>query len=254
MTNEEIYDIWAPAGELWSPWVKPVLFACRIPAEDAPDTAVPGRTAAWAPPAAENAALVLDLPGPEGVAVGLALAALGYRPVPLYNAVPGPPGTLGRKASLVEVREIVSALRSAAPSLARLQLAREAPPAFLLDANRRGASVAAAPGDFDNRSVSFSTDFPSARFLDANGIRRCVLFQLEGEMPQPDLAHTLRAWQAGGVAIELARADGSESRTAIEVARPPRFGSLFQRALAAFGLRRYPLGGFGGTIPTPSQG
>ena len=34
--------------------------------------------------------LVLDLPGHSGVTAALVLAAGGYRPVPLYNALPGP--------------------------------------------------------------------------------------------------------------------------------------------------------------------
>ena len=46
----------------------------------------------WAPPPAEKAAFVLDLPGAEGVLNGIALAVLGYRPVPLYNAIPLPYG------------------------------------------------------------------------------------------------------------------------------------------------------------------
>ena len=44
----------------------------------------------WSPAIDEKVAVVLDLPGAEGVRVGLELAARGYRPVPLYNAVPLP--------------------------------------------------------------------------------------------------------------------------------------------------------------------
>jgi len=46
----------------------------------------------WSPPPDGNAALVLDMPGSEGVLAGVALASRGYRPVPLYNALPLPFG------------------------------------------------------------------------------------------------------------------------------------------------------------------
>src|SRR5262249_25610457 len=55
------------------------------------------------------------------------------------------------------------------------------------------------PDEFDNRSISFTTDFPSANFLAAHGIARVMLVQKSSAEPQPDLAHSLRRWQDGGV-------------------------------------------------------
>lgn len=46
-------------------------------------------------------------------------------------------------------------------------------------------------GNFDKRSVCFSTDFPSARALHAAGIRRAVLIQHRSAEPAVDLAETL---------------------------------------------------------------
>ena len=68
--------------------------------------------ASWIPPAEDNVAVVLDLPGADGVWTGVALAARGYRPVPLYNAVPGPTTGvwIGAFASLVDVAPILAAL------------------------------------------------------------------------------------------------------------------------------------------------
>jgi hypothetical protein len=256
MTKEEIFETWAPPGGRWSPWVKPVLFAC-IGHEPLAPAAVPADfDASWIPPAADNVAVVLDLPGADGVWTGVALASRGYRPVPLYNAVPGPtPGVwIGAFASLVDVAPILAALWHGTPLLQRTRLHPEAPPAFLLDANRRGEGNLATPGRFDNRSISFTTDFPSATFLAAHGIRRGLLIQSTGDQPQPDLAHTLRRWQDGGIVIELKRLDASGPPVPIEVRKPSGFGFLWNRALKMLGLRRHRLGGFGGFVPEPSAG
>ena len=93
MNREEIYSVWAPREGLWSRWVKPVLFSVMG------EAALPGGAGAtpdvsWVPSPESNVPLVIDLPGSAGVDWGLAVAALGYRPVPLYNAVPGPLGRL----------------------------------------------------------------------------------------------------------------------------------------------------------------
>jgi hypothetical protein len=259
MTKEELFELWAPTGGRWSPWVKPVLFACSPEEPVLASPPAPFFDLSELPSIAEQTALVLDLPGPDGVQLGLALAAQGYRPVPLYNAIPGPtlptpvPQTQNFSA-LVNVNAIVDALRSAAPHLRTLNLSDESPPAFLLDANRRGEGQAASPGRFDNRSVSFTTDFPSATFLRAHNLQRVVLVQSGRDTPQPDLAHTLRRWQEGGLQVALKRLDYPGTPIPIEIQKPSAFGLLCQRALAALGLRRHGLGGFGGFIPTPSAG
>src|SRR5678815_782031 len=103
MTRDEIYARWAPEGAPWSAWVKPVLFshlgdgdgedpprprlnvAALLPAGEPPGD--PYRAPARRP---DDVALVVDLPGADGVGAGLALAGLGFQPVPLYNALPGP--------------------------------------------------------------------------------------------------------------------------------------------------------------------
>ena len=259
MTKEEIFETWAPPDGRWSPWVKPVLFACLGDEPLAPSVQA-DMIANWIPPADENVAVVLDLPGADGVWTGLTLAARGYRPVPLYNAVPRPTTTAfaslesGGSASLVDVAPILAALWHGTRLLQRTRLNPAAPPAFLLDANRRGEDGFPTPGGFDNRSISFTTDFPSATFLAAHAIRRALLIQSIGHHPQPDLAHTLRRWQDGGIVIESKALDSSEPPVPIEVRKPSGFGFLWHRALSMLGLRRNRLGGFGGFVPEPSAG
>jgi hypothetical protein len=124
----------------------------------------------------------------------------------------------------------------------------------LLDAQRRIGTDIPRPGAFDNRSVSLPTDFPSGLFLQSHGIQNVVLVVREKSAPQADLAHTLSAWQEAGLSIRTRTVDGVGPPEPLRVARPSNFRVLWYRLLATMGLRRNPLGGFGGTIPMPSSG
>jgi|SRR5579862_147791 len=260
MNKEEIFSVWAPEGSPWSNWAKPVLFAHMDAAfidVPQPESAVDLNSF---PVADGKTAMVLDLPGAEGVQVGMALAQQGFRPVPLYNAVPLPTvmrildAGVAQPVAAVDVMPIVSALRTETERLAQLNLPLNAPPAFLLDANRQGEGYSMTPGRFDNRSVCFTTDFPSANYLHTQGVGRVVLVQRYRTEPMRDLAHALRRWQDGSLVIERMRVDALSTPERFEVSKPWWFGMMFQRALLAFGLRRASGGGFGAWVPTPSSG
>jgi hypothetical protein len=260
MTKEEIFSIWAPDASPWSPWAKPVVFAfLDTPLSHLAATGIAPEIG-WAPPPEEKVALVLDLPGAEGAMAGLALAARGYRPVPLYNAVPLPwvealvDPTTGRPVAAVNVMPIISALRDGAETLAQLSLPADAPPAFLLDADRSGDGRKMLPDEFDNRSISFTTDFPSANFFAAYGIERVMLVQRGRFDPQPDLAHSLRRWQDAGFVLETKQIDSPLPPQRFEVPRPSWYGMMFQRMLSTIGLKRSPVGGFGAWMVSSSGG
>jgi hypothetical protein len=68
------------------------------------------------------------------------------------------------------------------------------------------------------------------------------------------LAHTLRRWQEAGIAIEMKAEDHVGPPQPCVVDQPSHFRSLWHRLLAVAGLRRNPLGGFGGWLPEPSAG
>lgn len=190
----------------------------------------------------------------------VALAAHGYRPVPLYNAVPLPSeeslldSLAGQSVVAVNVLPIIRALNNGAAQLANCNLPPDAPPVFLLDADRHGNWRKMQPDEFDNRSICFTTDFPSANFLWTQGIRRALIVQRTSTVPHPDLTHVLRRWQDGGLSLERVRVDFPAKPERFEVSRPSWYGAMFQRVLSAFGLHRAGSGGFGAWMPESPAG
>jgi hypothetical protein len=262
MNQEEVYSVWAPQDSIWSPWVAPVLFAqtywdTRIKAEPATPRPLP-----WLPKDLKDTAVIVDLPGASSAEVGFALAAAGFRPIPLYNASPGPEQIIGIGSAspspsnaVIDMGPIVDAISRVTSTLARMNFSPQAAPAFLLDSDRTSGTKAATTGMFDNRWMVFPQDFPSANFLQAQGIRRALLVQQHKLEPREDLAHTLLRWQQGGIAILSKRLnipDGAADDappTPTVVKRPSMFRAAWYRALTQMGLRRSSAGGFGSYIP-----
>ncbi len=256
MTGREIYELWAPACDAWSPWVKPVLFA-EI------DEAAPGGVPTRMPDESglrcnvgsrRDTAVVVDLPGPQSLLAGFDLAKEGYRPVPLYNTTSGrrqrmPPD----KCVLTDVGALVQLLCTPLPDYVRNTLVGDNPPAFLLDSRRLRGANSPGPGIYDNRWMVFPQDFPSAKFLRSRGITQVIVIQAT-ILPAEDLTHVLLRWKEGSIAIYLQDAGESSSLRPAEIDRPSRFRSAFYCALALMGLRRNSAGGFGSVIPIPGQG
>ena len=248
MTNEELFDIWAPADVVWSAWVKPVLFAQQIMPRTGMSSPDEWRNvdAAWAPEPHDNAALVVDLPGRQSLLAGLALAARGYRPVPLYNACCS-------HSAVVPMEPILDLIARAAPYLAGLFLPDDAPPAFLLDADRLRGTATPRPGLFDNRWLVFPQDFPSANFLRSHAVESVLLVQAQPDQPQSDLAHVLLRWQQAGLPLRVVTPVPGAAPQPLSVRRPRLFRWMWHRALASLGLRRNSAGGFGAVVPMPSS-
>ena len=193
-----LYDRWAPRGARWSPWVKPVLFATaagRIPGSITPvkwvekscfspllQSGDPYREVA---DAIDAIAIIVDLPGADGVWVGAELSQIGFRPVPLYNAVP-------HDKAVVDVRPIAYALADAASSIAA---PLDAPPAFLLDRERMALGRVVEPPIFDNRARVHASDFPSHAMMTNAGIRHVVVIR-DASPLSSDLHPVLRPWQS----------------------------------------------------------
>jgi hypothetical protein len=174
--SEACYAVWAPDGVRWTAWAKPVVFAQGPLSADRP-IAVPSLDTPGLPGSFGGPAIVVDLPGAEAVTVGLALAGRGFRPVPLFN------GTIGPQA-VIDVEPIRDALGAGAAILQHSVLAPDAPPAFLLDANRGDPRLTGAEsGYYDNRWIVLPQDLPSAIFLASHGVREVTVLQRAGVAP-----------------------------------------------------------------------
>lgn len=245
MFSEETFAAWAPPESVWSDWAKPVLFVHMRPEHAQPGLAEAELDVSWAPPAEDRCALILDLPGTDAIRYGVALMEHGYRPVPLFN---GCPGTM----EIVPTLPLLGALAQSAATINHHTLPPDAPPAFLLDKGRMAPGVSLQPGKFDNRWLTFPQDYPSANFLQSQGIGSALIVQSQTGDVASDLSHVLARWQDAG--ITLARCDLSGNRDALTVKKPRRYRSLWYLALALLGLRRSGAGGFGSIVPQPSSG
>jgi hypothetical protein len=250
MDKQELYEIWAPAKSVWSAWVKPVLFAhYPLPLPELPPQPPPDL--GDLPSAQEHWAVVVDLPGPHSVFAGLALAQMGYRPVPLFNACP-PPADYPPESrqAVVDMDSILAALVQGAERLKMLSMPDDAPPAFLVNADRQLMLRPIRPGIFDNRSVVFVTDFPSANFLAKQGIHR-VLLLFESALSaygERDLAYVMRTWEKGGISINEKRLGQPEPPQQVTIGGSWLLFDLLQRVRVLFKLRRSWKGGFGGFV------
>ena len=236
--NLEVYKVWAPDDALWTQWAKPVLFMhsaeVRFKNLDIPELG-------WTQSVESQTMIIVDLPGEIGVVESMALARLGYRPVPLYNGVDGRAFSM-----MVKVGEIATALFHGAEILATYNISPEAPPVFMLDSNRM-AGRGKQPGTYDNRWCVFPQDMPSAAFLMNAGIRRVIV---RSAGIQNDLSHILLRYQKEGIEIHLCTGEEIEK---ISVVKPSKFRSLSYRFSVILGLTRNGAGGFGGKIPEPTQ-
>jgi hypothetical protein len=241
MNKEAIFESWAPRDGMWSLWARPVLFA-QMPesASGASFVRLP-RDVGWAPAVGEHTVLVVDLPGAESVGMGLSLAERGYRPVPLYNACTGP-------HEVIDQGPIIAALQAGAKSLAALAL-HDAPPVFLLDAERMRPKRPIRGGDFDNRWQVFPQDFPSAALLAERGYTRAIVIQRGSWAPQFDLESVLRLWEESGIGIAAKDVLSAEPPWPIRIGPPPWYRQLWHGVKALFGMQQKPRDGFGYVVP-----
>jgi hypothetical protein len=256
LSGRELYGVWAPANANWSPWVAPALFAQIACDESGVGAGLREgvSSAPWFEAQADSAtAVVIDLPGAAAFRLAMQLGGIGYRPVSLVNASPQRTTTLsGREVPpnvVLDMGELVREVCSGTEVLKSLALPPNAPPAFVLDANRRSGTRPLRDEMFDNRWIVFPQDFPSARFLAEHGIRRVILVQAGSSQPQEDLAHVLLRWQQAGIPVAVKLSGAAGAPVEIRVSRPWRFKAMWYRALAAIGFHRSGAGGFGSMVP-----
>lgn len=192
-----VFEVWSPDGAAWARWVKPVLFAA-LPRDLPPVPDVRMLTINELAGVSATA-IVVELPGPYAVDWGVQLARQGWRPIPLFVGSPAPIPESGEpREAVVDVESILGRLVEATDTLKRLNLPPKAPPAFLVD-SERGAAPHLSAGMWDNRSLHFEADFPSAVFLKEHGITSVI--RIATGDPPLDLARVLRKWHDGGIEL-----------------------------------------------------
>jgi len=213
MTGKDIFKKWTPIGSKWIEWVRPVPFAAidnMAQANGAYHFTIPGII--YIKELKIDTAIILDIPGYDSIEEGLALAKLGYRPIPLFNGTDEQQGTM----ALVDNHMIKSALVWGALELEKLKIAKNAPPAFLLDSNRThrfkmNVSV------FDNSWDLYPQDIPSSEYFLKNGISQIII---RGDKIQKDLVKILYEFQKNG--ITLLFTNGYEYSKEVIIKKPSR--------------------------------
>src|SRR5215813_4619559 len=228
MTNDSIYEIWRPANSPWTQWVQPVVFPfLRPPAHERDDYVIQD----WRIPLCADAAIIVDLPGAEGVSAGIAMARAGYRPVLVYNACPN--------ADYREMSEFGPQWRTDSGS-----------PPVVVDANRRG--FPGEPGWFDNRSFVTASDFPSVDYLRRHRISRVILVQPTSKT-NSDILRVVLHMQRLGMAMAL-QSPWDSWAPRPHVFKPPIFlVTAWEWLRQKLGYRRNDFdSSFGGVIPHSS--
>lgn len=217
MTAKEIYRIWAPVGCKWVDWVRPVPFVAMNEYSKTYDmmnplVPEPDFLEDWR----KDSALIVDLPGAESVAEGIALARAGFRPIPIFN------GTIEQAGSraTVDNQSAGIALIWGAGELDGIELDKDAPPAFLLDTNRL-QRFKMEDALFDNSWDIYPQDIPSADLFISRGIRNIIVVGRAASKLQPiskDLAKIL--YKFSQKKLQIWWTDGYEIPKKVRIRRP----------------------------------
>ena len=194
MTNKEIYKIWAPDKKRWVDWVRPVPF---INIDDSSsrkefiDYRIPSIN--YLKEVLNDTALIIDIPGIDSIKEGIALAKLGYRPIPIFNGTNPPIGTISTTNNQI----IKPLFIWGAFELKNIKLKNDAPPVFLLDQNRLNR-YKINNGIFDNSWDIYDGDLPSPKYLLENGINKIIV---RSNFQAKDLQKILYKWQKNNIKI-----------------------------------------------------
>lgn len=209
MTGKEVYKMWAPFEYAWTDWVRPVPFV-QIDDEDFKiykniNFDIPKIN--YINELKNNTAIIVDLPEYYSINEGIALAKLGYRPIPVFN---GTAETKGAKAT-VNNHAVGASLILGGIELQKIELDKNAPPVFLTDSNRlnrykMNISI------FDNSWDLYHQDLPSAEYFLKNGINKIIV---RGNRFNKDLNKILYRHQEKGMKIYFT--DGYEKPEEIKL-------------------------------------
>ena len=195
MIGKEIYKIYAPNDTKWTEWVRPVPFVAIDTYSRKPVSNWLDRKVLFLEQYEENTAIFIDLPGKESIELGISLAHIGYRPIPLFN------GTDEQKDSqaTTDTYLIESSLINGATKLKNILIQNDANPAFLLDSSRTNR-YRSKESIFDNSWDLYKQDIPTAKDFKENGILKIIVV---GNTIQRDLRKIFFEFREAGLEIYL---------------------------------------------------
>ena len=195
MKGKEIYKIYAPNGAKWIDWVRPVPFVAIDTYNRKPIANFLDREAMFLKKYQQDTAIFIDLPGKESIELGIGLAHMGYRPIPVFNGTDEQQGSQATTNTYL----IESCLINGSQKLKNIELKNDANPAFLLDSHRTNR-YRAKESIFDNSWDLYKQDIPSAEYFKQNGITKIIVV---GETIQRDLKKIFLKFQEKGIEIYI---------------------------------------------------
>lgn len=195
MKGKEIYKIYAPNGAKWIDWVRPVPFVAIDTYNRKPIANFLDREAMFLKKYQQDTAIFIDLPGKESIELGIGLAHMGYRPIPVFNGTDEQQGSQATTNTYL----IESCLINGSQKLKNIKLKNDANPTFLLDSHRTNR-YRAKESIFDNSWDLYKQDIPSAEYFKQNGITKIIVV---GETIQRDLKKIFLKFQEKGIDIYI---------------------------------------------------
>lgn len=193
MSGKETFKIWAPYGIKWTDWVRPVPFIAidNNLNNEFYDFSIPSIN--YINSLKRDTAFIIDLPSYNSIKEGIALAKLGYRPIPIFNGTNEQLGVISTTNNNI----IGPALVWGALELKNIILDNNTSPVFLLDTNRMNRRKM-DEGVFDNSWDIYHQDLPTYKYFLDNGINKIVI---RSNSIQNDLNKILYKFQKNGVKI-----------------------------------------------------
>ena len=195
MIGKEIYKIYAPLGAKWTEWLRPVPFVAIDTYNRKPVADWIERKSMFLEQYEKNTAIFIDLSGKESIELGIGLAKIGYRPIPLFNGTDEQQGS----QPTTDTYLIEECLINGSEKLKNIKLKNDANPAFLLDSFRTNR-YRAKESIFDNSWDLYKQDIPSVKYFKQNGITKIIVV---GNEIQKDLRKIFFEFQDAGIEFYL---------------------------------------------------
>lgn len=195
MNGKDIYKIYAPDNTKWTQWVRPVAFVAIDTYNRKPAFNFIGRKILFLDQYEKDTAIFIDLLGSESIELGISLANMGYRPIPLFNGTDEQVGSQATTDSYL----VESSLINGSMKLKNILLSNDANPAFLLDSSRTNR-YRVSESMFDNSWDLYKQDIPTSKYFKDNGIYKIIIV---GNNVQRDLRKIFFDFQNDEIEIYL---------------------------------------------------